>query len=67
MAHTFMADTDPALMKQVFNVAKREWKSNIQHDRQSDDFRRRVEVAKWILRHAVETKVGAGRSQANLV
>ena len=41
-----MADIDPAFVEQILNVSKRQWKSNIHHNRQTDDFVRRLEVAK---------------------
>lgn len=62
-----MADIDPALVEQVFDVSQRERKSNIQHDRQPDDFGRRVEVSEWVFRHGVEAKTGAGWPQAVLI
>jgi hypothetical protein len=43
----FMADIDPALMQQVLDIAKREWKSDVKHHRQADDLRGCFEIAKW--------------------
>ena len=34
-------------MKKVLHITKRKWKSNIQHDCKSDDFRAGFEVAEW--------------------
>lgn len=45
MTDRFVADVDPALMKQVFNIAQRQRKSDIHHDRKLDDFGRCLEVA----------------------
>lgn len=35
--HTLVADVDAALMKQVLDIAKRERKPDIHHDRELDD------------------------------
>ena len=35
-----MADLDTAFVQQIFDITKRKRKSNIQHNRQADDFRR---------------------------
>ena len=42
-----MADFDAALMQKVFYVAKRQWKTDVHHHRQADDFRARLEVSEW--------------------
>ena len=42
-----LADVDPALTQQVFDIAKRKRKTDLHHHSQADDFRRRLEVAKW--------------------
>ena len=39
-----MADFDPALMQQVFDVPERKWEPNIHHNRQADDLWARLEV-----------------------
>ena len=54
-------------MEQLFNVAKRERKSDVHHHRQPDNFGRRVELAKWFHGHAVEANIRAGASQPVLV
>ncbi len=41
-----MVDIDAALMEQVFNLAEREWETDVQHHRQADDFGAGFEVAK---------------------
>ena len=43
---SFMADIDAAFMEKIFQDSKKERKPNIQHHRQADDLRGRVEVAK---------------------
>jgi hypothetical protein len=45
--NSLMADVDAALMKQVFDVAEREWETNVQHHRQANDIGTGFEVAKW--------------------
>jgi len=67
MAHAFMADVDPTFVEQVFDIPQRKWKSDIHHHCKTDDFWRRIEVAKWVLGHATDTKVSAGWPQAGLV
>jgi hypothetical protein len=42
----FVADVDPTLMQQVFDISKRERESDIYHDRKPGDFGLRLEVAK---------------------
>jgi hypothetical protein len=32
-----MAHTDPAFVKQILNIAQRQWKTDIQHHRQTDN------------------------------
>ena len=44
-----MADIDPTLMEQVFDIPKRERKSDIHHYRKLDDLGRRIEIAKRVL------------------
>ena len=43
-----MADIDPTLVQQIFNIPKRKWESDIHHHRQADDFRTCLEVLEWI-------------------
>jgi len=42
----FIANIHATLMKQVFYISKREWKSHIQHYRKLDYFRAGFEIAK---------------------
>jgi len=42
--HGLVADLDAALVPQVLHVAERKGKSDVQHHRQTDDFRAAVEV-----------------------
>lgn len=37
-SHAFMADIDPSLVQKVFNIAKRERKSDVHHHGELDDF-----------------------------
>ena len=46
VAYRFVADIDAPLVKQVFNISERKREPNIQHHRQADDLRARLEVAK---------------------
>ena len=41
------AHVDTPFMKKVLYITKRKWKTNIQHDCKSDDFRAGFEVAEW--------------------
>jgi hypothetical protein len=42
-----VTDIDPSLVQQDFNISKRKRKSHVHHHCQADNFRRRLEVAKW--------------------
>ena len=46
--HALMADIDPAFMKEVFDIAKRQREADIHHHCELDDFGRRFEIAKRI-------------------
>ena len=41
-----MANINTALVQQIFHISKRKWITHIHHNRQTDDFRGRLEVAK---------------------
>ncbi len=41
-----MADVDASLMQQVFDIPKREWKSDVQHHCEADDLGAGFEVFK---------------------
>ena len=43
----FMTNIDAALMQLILHIPKRKWESYVHHNRQADDFGRRLEVAKW--------------------
>jgi hypothetical protein len=45
--NSFMTDINAAFMKQVFDIAKREWKPDIEHYRKADDFGTGFEISKW--------------------
>ncbi len=51
--HALMADIDPALMEKVFDIPKRERKTNVHHHRKLDDFGRCLKVAERVLGHPV--------------
>ncbi len=44
IADGFMADIDPALVQQIFDISKRERKSDVQNHRKADDLRASFEV-----------------------
>lgn len=44
----FVADVDAAFVEQILDIAKRQWKPDIQHHREANDFRRCLEVAERI-------------------
>ena len=48
-AYGFIADVDTPLQEQVFDVARRQWVSDIWHDRQTDDLGRRFEIAEGVV------------------
>jgi hypothetical protein len=39
-----MADVDPALVQQIFDISQRKQEANVHHDRQADDLAARLEV-----------------------
>jgi hypothetical protein len=45
--HRFVADLDPSLVQQVFDVSERKREPNVEHRRQANDLRARLEIAKW--------------------
>jgi hypothetical protein len=47
-----MTDLNPTLMKQVFDIAQRQWEPNIEHHREADDLWTGLEVPKRrVVRH----------------
>lgn len=50
-SNTLMADVNSTLVKEVFDVAKGQRKTNVHHDRELDNLGRRFEVAEWIAGH----------------
>lgn len=63
--HGLVADIDAAFVQQVLDIAKRERKPDIHHHRETDDLRRRLEVAKGrAFCHA--GKIGAGSTGLKL-
>ena len=49
--HRLMAHIDPAFVKQILNIAEREWKPNIQHHRKTDNLGRGFEIAERVAGH----------------
>jgi hypothetical protein len=43
-----VADVDPALGQEIFDVSKRQWVSHVHHHDQTDDLRRGVEISERI-------------------
>jgi hypothetical protein len=43
-----VADLDPTLMKEVLQVARRQWETNVEHRLQADDLWARLEVAQGL-------------------
>ena len=43
-----MADIDAAFVQQVFDISKRQRKTDVKHHRQTDNLTARFEIAKWI-------------------
>jgi hypothetical protein len=44
-----VADVYAALVKQILDLAQRQWKADIHHHREADNFRRAIEIAKGIV------------------
>ena len=45
-SNRFVADIDAAFVQQILDIAERKGKANVHHDRQANDLRARLEVAK---------------------
>jgi hypothetical protein len=45
---SFMANINTAFVQQIFHISKRKWITHIHHNRQADDFGRRLEVLEWV-------------------
>ena len=56
-----MAAIDAALVKKVFYVAKREWKSDVHNHTKLDDLGRSLEVVKRVLGHFLRLNGRIGR------
>ena len=48
VSHRFMADIDAAFVQQIFDIAKGQRETDVQHHRQADNLTARFEIAKWI-------------------
>lgn len=46
-----VTNVDPAFVEQILDIAERQWETDIHHHRKPNNFRRRVEVAEWVLDH----------------
>ena len=44
-----MADVDAALVQKIFDVPQRQRKSDVHHNRQTDDFGAAVEILEWVV------------------
>ena len=44
----FVTDIDAALVQQILNISKGQWKTDVHHHRQADNLTARFEVAKWV-------------------
>ena len=49
ISHRFMANIDAAFVEQIFHIAKRQRKPDIEHHRQADNLAARFEIAKWVM------------------
>ena len=47
-SNRLVADIDATLVQQILNISKRKRKTDIHHNRQADDFGRRLEVLEWV-------------------
>ena len=57
-----MAHVDTPLMKKILYITKRKWKSNIQHECKSNDFRAGFEVAEWgVFCHSKTLQISTAR------
>ena len=45
---SFMANVNTAFVQQIFHISKRKWITHIHHNRQADNFGRRLEVLEWV-------------------
>ena len=61
-----MAHIDPTLMQQVFDIPERERKPNVEHYRQADDLRARLEVLERVALFHPE-RPGQGTAPLNRV
>jgi hypothetical protein len=59
-ADSLMADLDPALVQQVFDIPQRQGEPDVHHHRQADDLGRRLELAKRVGSAHPETLRSAG-------
>ena len=60
----FVADVDPTLMQQGFDVSKRERKSDVHHHTELDDLGRGFEVPERVLGHFLSLTALPGRLKA---
>ena len=61
-----MADVDATFMQQILHIPELHRKQNIHHNRQADDFGRRVELLEWVaFCHSV--KLGVSLAHFNQV
>ncbi|GAB5457866.1 MAG: hypothetical protein Hens3KO_08960 [Henriciella sp.] len=55
--HTLMAEIDPSLMEEVFDIPQRQRKPNIHHHRELYDLWRCLEIAEWVLVYRIRLKL----------
>ncbi len=48
VSHSLMTDIDAAFVQQIFDIAKRQRETDVQHHRQADNLTARFEIAEWI-------------------
>ena len=59
-ADTFVTDINAALVEKIFDISKRERKSDVHQHAKLDDFGRGFEVAEWVFGHIrrLNTRIG---------
>ena len=55
IASGFMADVDTTLVEQIFYIAQRKRKSDIHHDGEANNLRRRFKIAEGIVNFHLQT------------
>ena len=63
ISHRLMAHVDPAFVKQILNIAQRERKPDVQHQRRTDNFGRGFEIAEGVGGHGADITKSQPRAQ----